>query len=141
MVATFEKFEVWRLYVNPPPWEAAVDSWRGLFGEKRVIDWPVNRPRQMAAACRLFKKAIDDGDLSHDANETLAAHIGACIRHAEPYEEPDEDGEMQPLWTIRPPDADHPIVLATAAVLSWEARGDAVAAGATKRTKRRVVAF
>lgn len=137
MVAAFERFEVWRLYVNPPPWEAAIDVWRGLFGEKRVIDWSTNRPRQMAAACRLFKKAIDDGDLTHAADDSFAAHVEACIRHGEPYE--DEQG--QPLWTIRPPDDEHPIVLATAAVLSWEARGDAVAAGATKRVKRRVVAF
>lgn len=141
MIAAFERFQVWRLYVNPPPWEAAVDEWRGLFGERRVIDWPINRPRQMAAACRLFRKAIDDGDLGHDGNEDLSAHVEACIKHTEPYEEPNDQGELVPVWTIRAPDAEHPIVLAVAAVLSWEARGDAVAAGAQPEEAGELITF
>lgn len=137
MVAAFDRFQVWRLYVNPPPWEAAIDEWRGLFGERRVIDWSINRPRQWAAACRLFRKAIDDGDLVHGGNAALGEHVGACIKHAEPYE--DETG--QPLWTVRAPDAEHPIVLAVAAVLSWEARGDAIAAGAQPEEAAELITF
>lgn len=137
MVAAFERFQVWRAYVNPLGWEAAIDRWRGLFGEKRVIDWPINRPKQMSAACRLFKKAIDDGDLTHDGNVALSSDVGNCLRHNEPF----EDEEQQPLWTVRRPDPDHDIAIANAAILSWEARGDAVAAGATKRKPQRVVAF
>jgi hypothetical protein len=125
--AAFDCWSVWRMYVNPPPWEGAIDGWRGLFGEKVVRDWPINRPRQMATACRLFATAIAEGDLRHDGNAALASHIEHCIRHPEPYE--DDDGE--PLWTIRRGDATHEISLAASAVLSWEARGDAIAAGAT----------
>lgn len=137
IIAAFDRWSVWRAYINPPPWEAAIDRWRGLFGEKRVIDWPINRSRQMAAACRLFKKAIDDGDLSHDGNETFAQHVANCSRHDEPYQDEDD----QPLWTIRRPDADHDIVLAVAAVLSWEARGDAIAAGAQPEEPAELISF
>lgn len=128
MRATFDCWNVWRLYVNPPPWEGAIDRWRGLYGEKRVIDWPINRPRQMGPACRLLRTAIDEGELHHDGNASLASHIGNCIRHTEPYE--DDDGE--PLWTIRRADANSENTLAVSAVLSWEARGDAIAHGVLK---------
>jgi phage terminase large subunit-like protein len=127
MTATFERFDVWRLYIDPPKWEEMIDLWEGRFGRKRVISWYVGRPKQFAAACRLFYRAIESGDLSHDGNPALANAIANSYRREENHR--DDDGT--PGWTIQPErqrSTGH-IDLARAAVLSWEARGDAIAAG------------
>jgi phage terminase large subunit-like protein len=137
----FDRWDVWRIYADPPRWEESLDRWSGLYGDKRVVAWATFHPRtkQMAAACRLFKAAIDDGELSHDGSEALAQHVANCYRHTEVY----EDDQGQPLWTVRKERKDSPnkIDLAVSAILSWEARGDAIAEGATKRKRNRVVAF
>lgn len=133
----FDRWSVWRLYGDPPRWEASLDRWKGKFGDKQVVDWHTARWRQMAAACRLFNKAIADGDLSHDGSTALSTHVGNCYRHDEDAFDEDE----LPLWTIRKERKDSPdkIDLAVCAIIAWEARGDAIAFGATapKRSKAR----
>jgi hypothetical protein len=49
---TFRDFHVWRAYVDPQYIEDWVDRWRGRWGEKRVLEWRTNRPRQAAWAVR-----------------------------------------------------------------------------------------
>jgi len=68
------------------------------------------------------------GDLSHDGSAGLQRHIGNAVRKTLHL----RDEEGRPLWTIykERPDSPHKIDAAVAAVLSWEARGDAMAAGA-----------
>lgn len=135
MTQAFERWEVWRLYADPPRWESQIDNWRGEFGADHVVDWYTSRPRPMAAACRLFDMAIDDGALSHDGDDELAAHVGNCYRHNELFL---DEETKEPLWTVRKerPDSPHKIDLAVSAVLSWEARGDAIAAGARPKRKK-----
>jgi hypothetical protein len=128
---------VWRIYCDPPRWEDSIDRWKGLYGDKRVIDWYTQRPKPTAEACRLYKAAIDGETLSHDGSEAFAQHVANAFRHNEVY----EDDEGAPLWTIRKERSDSPnkIDLAMAAVLSWEARGDAIAAGAKPTKKYRAI--
>ena len=82
----------------------------------------------MAYAIKGFNTAIASGDLLHDGNEHLTRHVGNAVRKTLRLR--DEDG--QPLWTIykERPESPHKIDGAMAAILSWEARTDAVAAGA-----------
>ena len=82
----------------------------------------------MAQAIRGLAGAIATGELSHSGDALLAEHIGAAHRRAVAVR--DEDGEA--LWTVAKerPDSPHKIDAAVAAVLSWEARTDAIAAGA-----------
>lgn len=123
----FERYQVWRLYADPPYWESYVAQWAGRYGEERVLEWWTNRPKPMAYAIRSFANAIASGEISHDGNPHLARHIGNACRHLLNIR--DEAG-MQ-LWTIykERPDSPHKIDGAMAAILSWEARNDAVAAG------------
>jgi phage terminase large subunit-like protein len=127
----FEHWDVWRLYADPPYWETTVDEWAGKYGEDRVVMWWTNRLRQISYAVRAFVGAIMNGDLSHDGNEDLARHIGNAAKK----EVRMRDDEDKPLWCIQKerPDSPHKIDAAMAAVLSWEARGDAVAAGALSK--------
>lgn len=124
----FKDFNVWRLYADPPYWESWVAAWQGEFGAEKVIEWWTNRRRPMTAALRGFHSAIEDGLLSHDGDKDLARHLANARR--QDLVERDEQGKA--LWLIRKerPDSPHKIDLTMASVLSWEARTDAIAAGA-----------
>lgn len=129
----FDTWQVWRMYADPPYWEATIDEWAGLYGEKRVIEWWTNRNKQMAFAIKAFDNAITAGDLSHSGSQDLERHLGNAVRKY--LKTLDEHG--QPLWTIykERPDSPHKIDAAMAAVLSWEARSDALAVGAGQPTR------
>lgn len=127
MHALFARFDVWRLYADPPYWQTWIAKWAGEFGAERVIEWWTNRTRPMTAALEGFETAIRDGRLRHDGSRDLARHIG----HARKHELPQRDEDGRALWLIRKdrPDSPHKIDAAMAAVLAWEARTDAIAAG------------
>ena len=125
--AMFDQFYVWRLYADPPYWQSWIAAWRGDLGEDRVIEWWTNRRRQMTVALEGFTTAIREGAIQHDGDKRFVRHLGNARREPLPWV--DEQGK--PMWLIRKERADspHKIDLAMAAVLSWEARTDAIAAG------------
>lgn len=133
MAEAFQRWDAWRLYADPPYWETAVAEWAGQYGEERVFSWRTNRSAAMAGAIRSFDNAIKAGELSHDGSKALAAHIGNACRRAVTL----KDDQGVPLWTIykERPDSPHKIDAAMAAVLSFEARRDALAAGVNLRGK------
>ena len=135
----FDQWDVWRLYADPPYWEAAVDRWAGEHGEKRVVRWWTNRNRPMSYALRAYRGAMQSGDVRNDGDKAMAAHIGNAQRHD--LREVDERGK--PLWVIRKerPDSPKKIDLAMAGCLSWEARGDALRSGAKPRKRRKSFAL
>ncbi len=124
----FSKWSVWRMYADPPYWDEWVDAWAGRYGADRVVKWWTNQRRKMANALRVYSDAMLDGSVSHDGDELMAEHIGNAVKKYLPSRN-DED---ERLWVIEKERHDSPkkIDLAMAGCLSWEARGDAVAAGA-----------
>jgi len=128
VAATFERWDVWRMYCDPPYWETAVAEWAGKYGDERVMEWWTNRWKAMAYAIRSFHSALTVGDIRHDGNPHLRRHLGNAVKRFLPQ----RDEEGRPLWTIykERPDSPHKIDAAMAAVLSWEARNDGMAAGA-----------
>jgi phage terminase large subunit-like protein len=127
---TFSTWNVLRMYCDPPYWETIVDEWAGQYGDKRVAKYWTNRQKPMGYANLAFAGAIKAGDLSHDGDHRLSRHIGnACRRILNIFT---DDGQR--LWWIQKerPDSPHKIDAAMASVLAWEARRDAVAAGALK---------
>ena len=126
--AAFSRFSVWRLYADPPYWQEWIAKWTGEFGDERVIEWFTNRRRQMAAALENFVTAMTEGSVTHSGDAQLARHI-ANARRDEVKGQFDEQG--RPLWLIRKERPDSPLKIdaAMAAVISWEARMDAIAAG------------
>jgi hypothetical protein len=123
----FMRWDVWRMYADPPYWETYVAKWAGQYGDKRVLEWWTNRVRPMAYAVKSYANAIISGELTHDGNPHFARHIGNACRRILTLR--DENGMA--LWTIykERPDSPHKIDLAMAAALSWEARNDALASG------------
>jgi phage terminase large subunit-like protein len=129
----FERWEVWRMYCDPPYWEATVAGWAGRYGEKRVLEWWTNRQKAMAYAIKAFNNAILSGELLHDGDPDLTRHVGNAVRRVLALR--DEEGNR--LWTIykERPDSPFKIDGAMAAILSWEARGDALTAGVGERKR------
>lgn len=125
----FRRWDVWRMYADPPYWETHVAKWAGEFGEKRVIAWWTTRTKPMAYAIRGFVSAIASGELHHDGSMAYTRHIGNACRRILTM----RDDQGVPLWTIykERPDSPHKIDAAMAGILSWEARRDALAAGVT----------
>jgi phage terminase large subunit-like protein len=126
----FDRYTVWRMYADPFRWETGVAAWEGAYPE-RVIQWPTNRVRQMAHAIAGFDAAIKEHVLSHDGSPDYTRHIGNA-RRDDKDRMVDEQGK--PLYIIRKerPDSPHKIDAAMAGILSWKARTDAIAAGATE---------
>jgi hypothetical protein len=115
------------MYCDPPKWESWVATWAGKYGDKRVVEWWTNRRKPMAYALRSFVGAIDGEELTHDGNAQLDDHIGNSRQLSTNL----VDEEEHPLWILRKerPDSPKKIDAAMGAVLSWEARNDAIAAG------------
>lgn len=130
----FDRWTVVRMYCDPPKWESWVSAWAGRYGDKKVLEWWTNRRKPMAAAIKSYRTAMQAGELSHDGEALMAAHLGNSCRHYTNLWDDDSE-EKKPLWVLRKerPDSPHKIDLAMAGILSWEARTDAIAAGARPR--------
>lgn len=130
--AAFGRWKVWRMYADPPYWETNVAQWAGKYGDKRVVRWTTYRYTPMAIAVRAFAGALAAGDLAHDGDARLARHIGNARRRYLPQR--DEQGV--PYWLIQKErsDSPHKMDAAMAAVLSWQARTDALALGVGQPT-------
>lgn len=124
-------FDVTRFYLDPPYWQAELDRWHGQWGEV-VVAWWTNRDRQMALALERLHTAAVTGDLTHDGNATLARHVGnARVRET----------RAGTLIRKERPRSQHKIDAAVAAALAYEARADAIAAGALKPAPSREAIF
>jgi hypothetical protein len=138
--ALFATFDVWRLYADPPDWDSEIAAWAGRHGRDRIVDWFTWRRTPMSYALRAYSTAMATGEVVHCAEgegeevgyrstrcRLFSAHVGAAVRKATGKR--DDIGD---LWIIEKegPSSPAKIDAAMAAVLSWEARNDALAAGA-----------
>jgi hypothetical protein len=140
----FDRWQVWRLYADPPYWESTVATWeakhKGPDRKQAVVPWWTNRWRPIGGACRSLGQAIRSGDIHHVANDgddVLTRHVRNAVRRTVNA----RDDEGRPLWTLNKPAPGRKIDAAMALVLAWEARRDALAAGAEKKRRGRVAAF
>jgi hypothetical protein len=133
---TFEQWDVWRVYIDPQYIDYLVEAWEGRWGEKRVFEWPTNRPRPACWMVRNYTDAITSGDLAHKADETLTQHVKNAVKRKQNV----YDDEHRPMWTITKDRQDSPRKIdgAMAAALSWECRGDAVRSDAKPSRGRSV---
>lgn len=132
----FSTFNVTRLYGDPAQgWDDNLARWAGKYGHKRVLFFYTDSRnlRRMATACRAYGSAIRSGTVTHDGDVDFASHIAAAQRRD--IRMNDEDGT--PLWVVEKERHDSPnkIDLSIAAVLSWTARLESIAAGEGKTTR------
>jgi len=126
----FSRFDVWRMYMDPPYWQSWAAEWQGRYGKDVVIEWWTNRRKAMTYALENYDTAMRTNVLSQDGDDRLVQHIGNSFRH-DLLERDDQDKR---LWLIRKerPDSPRKIDAAMASVLSWEARTDCIASGESR---------
>lgn len=133
--SAFDMYKVWRMYCDPPYWETQVATWAGRYGEKKVIAWWTNRWKQMAYAIKSFNNSIQAKEMSHggELDADYSRHIGNAVKKK--LNLVDEDGNA--LWVIYKERPDSPLKIdaAMAGTLSWQARCDALAGGASNNQK------
>ena len=129
----FARLDVWRLYADPPDWDPEIAAWRGRYDAdgsdgKRVVEWFTWRERAMGYACRNFAQAVALGLVPNDGNPALVGDIGHA--HKRLVNARDDKGER--LWVVAKEREGSQLKIdaASAAILSWEARSDAIASGA-----------
>jgi hypothetical protein len=123
-----DRYRVVRMYADPPWWESQVDGWAGRW-PSAVWAFRTNRYARMAWAVRAAENAVRAGELTHDGSAVLARHVGNARRRPTTVKDPDTLEAMHVIAkefnaSLNKIDA------AVALVLAWEARRDAIAAGA-----------
>lgn len=71
----FARFDVRRLYCDPPRWESDIETWALRHGSDRVIEWPTYRTTQMHAALERVVTDLRAGRITHDGCPLTSAHI------------------------------------------------------------------
>jgi len=129
--AAHERYEVVGLYADPAKWETHVALWEAEYGisykikatREHPCEWWMlgGRTTKVVAALEQFHGAVIDRELSHDGSYALTRHVLNARRRA-----------TTAGITIAKehPESRRKIDAAVAAVLAWQARLDAVAAGA-----------
>lgn len=128
MIDAFERFEIERVYVDPQYIETLFERWQGRWGDKKIQAWWMHRPKPAAFATRNYRAAQMASDLSHDGDSVMARHIANARRKKVNVK--DEDNRQLFVISKDRPMSPRKIDGAAAGLLSWEARGDAIAAGA-----------
>lgn len=130
--AAFDAYDVRLLVGDPYLWQDSLDSWSGEW-PGRIVDFPTNVEARMDRAIERFLTALKLGELAHDGNETLAAHAkNAALSKGKrkPPREDSDTGSPIEFYLKVVKKRDGLIDLFVAAILAWEARGQAIDAGA-----------
>lgn len=136
------RFDVWKLYGDPPHWTETMGSWSGRWPDQIEEWWTLNRKRA-AYAAREYGEAMESGSVSFGGSDDPEAKFAAhsdLLRHLGQTGTKDTrllDDEGKPLLIMAKPDGrqEMKIDASVAGNLSWKARLDAIAAGAKPRKK------
>ena len=114
----FERYDVRRLYCDPPRFETDVDEWAQEFGEERVIQWATYRPKQMHEALERFVADLAADRIAHDGCPITTSHMANArkVPRANRY-------------VVGKPNDHQKIDAVLASVLAHEAAADERAAG------------
>jgi hypothetical protein len=129
----FARYRVVGMYADPAKWESYVAQWEAAFSSrlqvKNTRDHPIEwwmtggRATSTVRALEQFHGAIVDGELTHDGSYALTRHVLNARRRS----------SRSGLQIAKEhPESPRKIDAAVAAVLAWQARLDAVAAGLGK---------
>lgn len=129
------RYEVWRLYCDPPWWYETVASWAARW-PGRVLEWHTQVKSKMIPALLAYVEAIDSGIVTYGSNpwlDNLIRHLGNSGRK----ELKTLDADGRPQWILQKQDGrlEDKIDAAMSAVLSWTACVDARREGAKPKPK------
>lgn len=127
----FDRLDVWRVLIDPGSKTGDISAWmqvwQGRWGKRRVADFYMQRTRVTAFAVRRWLTGIGSEELTHPGDPVFSRHVLNAHRHE--VNAVDEDGLK--MFVLAKERAGSPDKMdgAAAAVLSWEARGHAIAEG------------
>lgn len=131
----FRRFDVWKLYGDPPYWTTELGVWAGRH-KGRVQEWWTSNLKTSAHAVRAYTEAMHSGAVGwspdHHMASDLTRHIGNAGRK-ELRNILDDRGE--PMHILAKIHKDRKLDAAMAGLLSWQAYLDAHKAGAAHRRK------
>lgn len=138
------RFDVWRLYADPPHWTETVGSW-GARWPDQVLEWWTNRPVRMAYGHRQLLEAFDAGSITIggvDAGRVDFLPHADLVRHVDNAGAKElrlKDDEGKPLYVMQKQDgrADLKFDAAMALSLAWIAAMDARKSRAQPRRRPR----
>lgn len=128
------RFDVWRMYGDPPYWTETMGSWHAKHPDQ-IEEWWTNRHKLMAYVLREYVEAIDSASITFGGTpeqiDDLVRHIGNAGRADLKL----VDDQGKPLWILQKQDGHNELKFdfAMASVLSWKACMDARKAGAKPR--------
>lgn len=120
----FREFDVFSMYCDPPHWQDYVDRWVAAYGDKTVLEFHTNSGQRMARALERLHTAILAGEVAHSGDTVLNRHVGNAVAV-------ERAGGIQ----INKRKKTDKIDALVAATLAYEARNDAIAAGALRQAK------
>lgn len=138
----FARFTVVGFYADPAKWESHVAAWEAKHGgrlqvkasREHPVEWWMTggRSGMTVRALEKLRSAVIDAEMTHDGASALTRHVLAarCVYTRSGIQIAKEH-----------PDSENKIDAAVAAVLAWQARLDAVAAGVGVKATRRSTTF
>lgn len=124
----FDRFDVSRLYCDPPLWQTEIEEWSLTHGDDRVVEWPTYRPAPIHEALERFLTDLIEERISFDGCPDTARQL----RNAK------AEFRKGGRYILTKPDRDRKIDAAMATVLAHEAAADARASGWGKKTDSRM---
>ncbi|MFF1756139.1 terminase [Streptomyces sp. NPDC058266] len=126
----FDRYDVVGMYADPAKWESHVADWEAAYGRRlkvqatraHPIEWWMTGGRSVliVRALEKFHTALTEGELTHDGSSALVRHLLNARRRK-------TRSGLQ--ITKEHPDSAKKIDATVAAVLAWQCRLDAIAAG------------
>lgn len=124
---TFEKFDVSRMFGDPPKWATELETWADEFRldygtteeRERVLAFDTNQRSKFCKAVDRFLTAVREGSLSHCDDERLNAHVLAAA--LEKVRVAADEADQRTMYVLVKPEDSRKIDLAVAAVLAYEA--------------------
>jgi len=141
------RYKVVGMFADPPHIQDYLDKWTSEFGDKmkvrasqaRPFEWWTNRPRQVVAALARFAEAVRAKTVSYTRppDEQLEEQVNLAVilrRHLRNARRRPSRAGLQ-IGKVHPKSEDR-IDGAVAAVLAYECRAAAIAAGVSTKPKR-----
>lgn len=75
----FDRYDVLELAADPWGWRSEIEAWAGRHGERRVVEWNTAFAQRMAPATDRLFQAVATGEVAHDGDPRMAAHVAHCV--------------------------------------------------------------
>lgn len=127
----FKNYRVLLFNADPPYWNSTVGEWSARYGDSKYTKRPIvqefwtNKQERMIKAIQAYEDAIASGALSHNEDDDgdLVRHVGNAGKRLVNLLEPETGKRLFILGKLH---KDRKFDLCMAAILSWQARMDAM---------------